>query len=154
MLVLSAAAVIVATMATTTRGRTAAIVLVVLPWLGGGILSMVGWTEAAGQSVRASIIQAGVSQDKKWAPEYRVPIMQHYREATASVADSDIVLWPEVAIPALDDQVESFIADVESMARANSQTVLFGILERSYDRDVEGRNAEVADSMLTPAIVE
>jgi apolipoprotein N-acyltransferase len=139
MLVLSAAAVIVATMATTTQGRTTAVVLVLLPWLAGGILSMIDWTEAAGQPVRASIIQAGVSQDKKWAPEYRQPIMQHYREATASVADSDIVLWPEVAIPALDDQVESFIADVESMAKGSNQTVLFGILERSYERDVEGQ---------------
>jgi len=44
-----------------------------------------------------------------------------------------------VAIPALDDQVESFIAAVENDARRNGQSVLFGILERSYERSVEGR---------------
>jgi apolipoprotein N-acyltransferase len=65
--------------------------------------------------------------------------MQYYHSTTLSVADSDIVVWPEVAIPALDDQVESFIARVESDARENGQTVLFGILERSYERSVEGR---------------
>jgi apolipoprotein N-acyltransferase len=57
---------------------------------------------------------------------------------SASVADSDIVLWPEVAIPALSDQVESFIARVESDARQNGQSVLFGILERSYEESSEG----------------
>ena len=40
--------------------------------------------------------------------------MEYYLSATLSVADSDIVVWPEVAIPALDDQVESFIARIES----------------------------------------
>jgi apolipoprotein N-acyltransferase len=65
--------------------------------------------------------------------------MEYYHSTTLSVADSDIVLWPEVAIPALHDQVESFIARVESDARDNGQTVLFGILERSYERSVEGR---------------
>jgi apolipoprotein N-acyltransferase len=47
-------------------------------------------------------------------------------------------LWPEVAIPALSDQVESFIARVESDARQNGQSVLFGILERSYEESSEG----------------
>jgi apolipoprotein N-acyltransferase len=139
MLVLSAASVIVASKAATMRGRVTAIALVLLPWLAGGVLSQASWTEAAGKPIRATIVQAGVSQDKKWAREYRGPIMQHYFEATLSVADSDIVLWPEVAIPALDDQVQPFIAEVEKLARHNDQTVMFGILERSFERDVEGR---------------
>jgi apolipoprotein N-acyltransferase len=56
-----------------------------------------------------------------------------------SVADSNIVVWPEVAIPALDDQVEPFIARVENDARNNGQAVMFGILERSFERSTEGR---------------
>ncbi|MCH5373177.1 MAG: apolipoprotein N-acyltransferase [Planctomycetes bacterium] len=139
MLVVSTAAVIAASMAATRQGRIAAIVLVLLPWLGGGVLSLVEWTEPTGKPVRASIVQAGVSQDKKWAREYRAPIMEHYLAATQRVADSDIVLWPEVAIPALDDQVGPFIQELEAIAKTHGQTVLFGILERSYERDVDGR---------------
>jgi len=139
MLVLSTAAVIPLLMAAAARDRIVAITLIILPWLAGAVLTLVNWTVPTGNAVRATIVQAGFSQDKKWDRNYRGPIMAHYLGATASVADSDIVLWPEVAIPALDDQVGEFIDEVEDIARRNKQTVLFGILERSYERDVDGR---------------
>jgi len=139
MLVLSTTAVIASLMAVTSRGRIIGITAVVLPWLLGGILSLVDWTEPTGRAMRTSIVQAGISQDKKWDREYLQPIMAHYHTVTLSVGDSDLVVWPEVAIPALDDQVESFISRVEADARINRQTVLFGILRRSYERSVEGR---------------
>lgn len=139
MLILSVAAVLAAAMAATQRGRIIGVSLVVAPWLLGGLLSFVAWTEPTGQPLRASIVQAGLSQDKKWDREYLQPIMEHYLVATLSVADSDIVLWPEVAIPALNDQVVPFIDRVESEARRNGQVVVFGILERSFERSVEGR---------------
>jgi apolipoprotein N-acyltransferase len=139
MVVLSAAAVIAAALAPTAAGRITGIVVVLAPWLVGGTLLNVSWTEPVGNALRASIVQAGVSQDKKWDRDQLLPIMEYYHSTTLSVADSDIVLWPEVAIPALDDQVEPFIARVESDARENGQTVLFGILERSYERSVDGR---------------
>ena len=139
MLVLSATAVIPAVFALTPRGRIAAISIVIAPWLIGSILTLVEWTEPDGEPLRASIVQAGLSQDKKWDPDYLRPIMDHYLVATLSVADSDIVLWPEVAIPSLNDRVEPFIAQVEGEARRNGHVVLFGILERSFERSVEGR---------------
>ena len=139
MVVASTAAIIATFLAPTARARIAGLAVVIAPWVLGGILSVVDWTEPAGKAVRASIVQAGVSQDKKWDRDQLRPIMEYYHAATLSVADSDIVLWPEVAIPALNDQVESFIARVESDARENGQTVLFGILERSYERSTKGR---------------
>jgi apolipoprotein N-acyltransferase len=139
MLVLSAAAVIATAMASSARGFITGVATVLVPWLLGGILTFVDWTEPTGRPVRASIIQAGVSQDKKWDRDQLLPIMEYYLSATLSVADSDIVVWPEVAIPALNDQVESFIERVEEDARRNGQGVLFGILERSFERNTEGR---------------
>ncbi len=139
MVVLSATAVIAASLTPTPRGRVIGVAAIVTPWLLGGILSLVDWTDADGSPVRATIIQAGVSQDKKWQRDQLRPIMEHYLGATLSVPDSDIVLWPEVAIPALDDQVERFIVRIEDDARRNGQSVLFGILERSFDRSVDGR---------------
>jgi apolipoprotein N-acyltransferase len=65
--------------------------------------------------------------------------MKFYLNSTLSVADSGLIVWPEVAIPALDDQVESFIALVERDARSSGQNVLFGILERNFDRGNEER---------------
>ena len=139
MVVASTAAIIATFLAPTARARIAGLAVVIAPWVLGGILSVVDWTEPAGKAVRASIVQAGVSQDKKWDRDQLLPIMEYYHSSTLSVPESDIVLWPEVAIPALNDQVESFIARVESDARQNGNSVLFGILERSFERSVDGR---------------
>jgi len=139
MLVVSAAAIIATVRAATGRGRLIGIAAVLVPWLTGGVLALVDWTEPDGEPLRATILQAGVSQDKKWDREQLLPIMEYYHSATLSAADSDIVVWPEVAIPALQDQVESFIARVETDARMSGQTVLFGILERSFERSADGR---------------
>ena len=138
MLLLSLAGIITALMAAG-RLRLIGLVALILPWMIGGALSTIDWTEPAGDPMRVTIAQAGVSQDKKWDRTQLQPIMEYYRSATLSVPDSDIVLWPEVAIPAVDDQVESYLAVIESDARKNGQSVVFGILERSYERSVEGR---------------
>ncbi len=138
MLMFSVAA-IVTTMMAEGRMRIVALSAVVLPWLIGGLLSLPEWTGATGEPVRVSIVQAGVSQDKKWDRDQLQPIMEYYRSATLSVPESDIVLWPEVAIPATHDRVERYIDLVAREAAGNGQSVVFGILERSFERSVEGR---------------
>ena len=139
MVVLSASALIATVLAKSPGGRILGGACVLLPWFVGVMLSSVAWAEPTGSPMRVSIVQAGVSQDKKWDRDHLLPIMQFYQRTTLSVADSDIVLWPEVAIPALNDQVEPFIARVEADARRNGQTVLLGILERSFERSADGR---------------
>jgi apolipoprotein N-acyltransferase len=123
-------------MAILSRGRLRAVSVVACtaPWFIGALLQPIEWTEPAGDPMRATIVQAGVSQDKKWDRDQLQPIMQFYYSSTINVPDSEIVLWPEVAIPSLDDYVESFIAIVASEAERRGQNVLFGILERDDDR--------------------
>ncbi len=137
MLMLSLSAVVAAILGTG-RARLLATATVVLPWVFGAVVSAVDWTEASGEPMRVSIVQAGVSQDKKWDRSQLRPIMEFYRSSTLSVADSEIVVWPEVAIPSVDDRVGHYLDLVESEARQNGQSVVFGILERSYERSAEG----------------
>ncbi|NNF40428.1 MAG: apolipoprotein N-acyltransferase [Woeseiaceae bacterium] len=117
--------------------RVAALALVLLPWLLGGSLTRTDWTEPQGAPMRASIVQAGVSQDKKWERDQLRPIMEFYRRSTLSVPDSEIVVWPEVAIPALQDQVGDYIDTIERDIGDDSRTVLFGILERRFEQGNE-----------------
>jgi len=138
MLMLSMTAVVVAVMGAG-RERLIAVAAIFLPWVIGGLLLFVDWTEPDGDTMRATVVQAGVSQDKKWDRDQLRPIMEFYRSSTKTVPDSDIVVWPEVAIPALSDQVDRFIGVVESEAYRNEQSLVFGILERSFERSVEGR---------------
>jgi apolipoprotein N-acyltransferase len=54
-----------------------------------------------------------------------------------SVPESRVVVWPEVAVPALDTQIEPYLRLIEGDARRNRQTVLLGILEASFERSDE-----------------
>ena len=138
MLMISATALLVALLSTG-RLRVAALTVTALPWLAGAGLQTREWTEPAGAPFTSTIVQAGVSQDKKWQPDQLLPIMQFYARSTAAVPDSDIVVWPEVAIPSVDDRVGTFISAMEQAARRAGQSVLFGILERGSEGDAAGR---------------
>ena len=49
--------------------------------------------------------------------------------------DSDIVVWPEVAVPALIDQVQSYVDVLQAYSRAYDQTIVLGVLERVSQSD-------------------
>ena len=138
MLLFSTTAILV-TILTTGKERMIAAPLIVLPWIVGGLLSIVDWTEAYGEPLRTTIIQGGISQDLKWLPEQRQTTLDFYRSATLQVPDSQLVVWPEVAIPARDDQVKNYLDIVDRDAKRNSQSVLLGILEYSGDRKGQPR---------------
>jgi apolipoprotein N-acyltransferase len=137
MLMISTTAIIVVLLSNGVQ-RLIGLSVVVLPWLLGGMLLLVDWTEPDGGSIRATIVQAGVSQDKKWDRDNLQPIMEFYRKSTLSVPASEIIVWPEVAIPALNDQVDNYINLVERDLRRGKQSVVFGILERSFEQTAEG----------------
>lgn len=136
MLVVSVAAILVA-LVTRQRQRVIAIGIVLLPSLLGGMLKLVDWTEPSGSPVTATLIQGGISQDRKWLAEQFQPTLDFYRNASRKVPNSDIVIWPEVAIPSVDDRVDDYINTLESDARISGQTILFGILERETERTIK-----------------
>ena len=133
MAMLATTAILVAIMADG-RQRGIALAIVVLPLLCGGILKAIDWTEPRGNAVTSTIVQAGVSQAEKWLPERLRPTLEFYRDATARAADSELVVWPEVAIPAVDDRVESYLQALQADTRNTARSIVFGILERVESR--------------------
>jgi apolipoprotein N-acyltransferase len=128
MTVLSTTAVLVAIM-TAGRQRVIALAVLVLPLLGGGMLKAVEWTEPSGPAVRSTVVQAGISQAEKWLPERLRPTLEFYRAVTLRASDSELVVWPEVAIPSLDVRVEPYIQALQADTRGTGRSILFGILE-------------------------
>ena len=131
--VLSAAALLATLM---NRGivRQISLLFIIAPWAVGGILTLVTWTDEDGESLRATILQYGISQDQKWLRENRQRTLDYYRDGTRIARSSDIVLWPEVAVPSLSSREQAFIAQLQSDARESGQTIMFGILEDATER--------------------
>jgi apolipoprotein N-acyltransferase len=105
-------------------------------------LLKVDWTRPVGDALRTTIVQGGVSQDRKWLPEQFNKTLALYRDATLSGKDHSLIVWPEVALPATIDQVETYLGEIEERLLANDQSLLLGILERNFS------NAEIYNSVL------
>jgi len=129
MLLLSAACV-VAALGSNVAKPLLLLLLAALPWLAGLALEGRQWTQAVGEPLRTTIVQGGVPQDRKWLPEQFLPTLNLYSNSLPAHANSDLVVWPEVAIPASIDQVPEFLEMLDVSAARAGQTLLLGILER------------------------
>jgi apolipoprotein N-acyltransferase len=105
-------------------------IVALLPWITGFAIEDIEWTEETGPAVRTTIVQGSITQDQKWLPEQFRPTLALYRASLASNAESQIIVWPEVAIPSLLHYVEDYVDILQADLRTNEQTLLFGILER------------------------
>lgn len=115
------------------RSRRIGIVLTLLPWLVGAGLQQIDWVHATGPARTATIVQGGISQDRKWLPEQRPLTLELYRQSLGAHSGSDLVVWPEVALPYTIDQVEPYLVALQSELEITGQTLLLGILERDGD---------------------
>ena len=68
-------------------------------WAGGGLLGTIAWTQRA-QSRAVAIVQGNLPQETKWTLEGWRTALARYEELSAPAWASDIVFWPEAALPA------------------------------------------------------
>jgi len=113
--------------------RLVAATIALVPWLAGALIGNIEWTDKAGPAMRVTIVQGGISQDRKWLPEQFTPTLNLYRESISANPDSDLIIWPEVALPAAIDQIEGYIEQLQSDISERGQTLLFGVLERDAE---------------------
>ena len=113
----------------TDQRRVAAFVLVLIPWTIGGLLSTASWTAPSGPSQQVTIVQGGISQDRKWLREEFEPTLALYRRALLNAERSSLVVWPEVAIPAVMSTVEAYLEALQRDVLTRGQTLALGILE-------------------------
>ena len=109
--------------------RLAAVALIVVPWIGGFALQFESWTAPRGQATKVTIVQGGISQDRKWQPDFFMPTLNLYRNALLEAIDSRLVVWPEVAIPAVTTHVDTYLETLQRDIRIRGQTLALGILE-------------------------
>lgn len=97
-------------------------------WLGCAALTDVKWTAPAGKPLRVSLVQGDISQDIKWEPDMLSPTIELYERQTRKHWNSDLVIWPETAIPAFLRQVEPQVDALEQEARAHDTELIVGLV--------------------------
>lgn len=90
-------------------------------WTGGALLKQYSWTHAAGAPIRITLVQGNIGQERKWLPAQQQATLSLYQQLTRQHWDSNVIIWPETAIPAFFSRVrETFLEPLASEARAHA----------------------------------
>lgn len=109
----------------------------------GQLLTRVDWTEVVDSDVSVFLVQGSIEQDKKWLPENLYPTLQLYHDLTQPGLGADVIVWPEVSLPATRQQLPSFINQMHVQAEQSGSSLALGILD--YDPATEAvRNSLLA----------
>lgn len=102
--------------------------VIVCLWIGGWALQNVSWTHSIGGPVKVTMIQGNISQDQKWQPEYKNMIMKRYKDMTYQHWDSQVIIWPESAVPAFYHQVsDDYLFPLEIEAKKNNTDLVISL---------------------------
>jgi len=108
---------------------------VIALWLGGLALTYIEWVVPDGAPLRATMVQANVALRDKWDPRQRPRILERYQQLSISAPASELIIWPEAAIPAALHQIDpAYLDALREFARTRNTDVLFGVIESSDDR--------------------
>lgn len=103
-------------------------------WILGFVLKQVAWTEATGETVRVSMIQGNVSQDIKWAREMRMPTLKRYRSLSLQQKDTDLIIWPETAIPGYVHTLQAYLDEMSQQMADRDIDLLTGIFIKDQEK--------------------
>ncbi len=109
-------------------------IMLFILWGTGGYLNSIKWTHSIGEPIKVALIQGNVPQDQKWLPKNRIQTLQRYQLLTEQNWDSDIIIWPETAIPAYLSQVKSFYLDpLSAKAKAQNTDLIISLPTKEGD---------------------
>jgi len=104
---------------------------VALCWFIAIPLKYVQWTLPAGEPQQVSMVQANISQHDKWRREYRQPTLALYKGLSEPYwKSSDLVIWPEAAIPIYYQHANDFLDQMDLLASQYQSALLTGIPSR------------------------
>ena len=120
------------------RSNKSAVFLLAVVWLGGWSLQSIEWATPAGEPLDVTLVQGNISQLDKFRPETRANTMSIYEELTLENLDSDLIVWPETAVPAFYHHVaENYISDILQKTRERGVALLLGAPVKQETADSE-----------------
>lgn len=99
-----------------------------------GLSYFVDWTERTQQSKVITLVQGNIKQELKWAPENDWPTLLKYMDMSRPhYADSDLIIWPEAAIPMIEPYAVEDLAYLDKAVSMNRTALITGIIDFNVD---------------------
>lgn len=126
-------ATLVALFRVTYKTRIVIICTFFITWIALNLLNGIDWTTYKGNEVSVALIQGAIPQEIKWKPDQRQRTLDLYLSLSEQYKDSQLIIWPETAIPVLHHQAEEFIQQMADKARSQNHDYLVGIPFKDLD---------------------
>jgi apolipoprotein N-acyltransferase len=76
-----------------------ALLIVLFILIAGHTLKWADWTHLSPKPITVSVVQGNIPQSLKWDENNVLMSLKRYQELSLSLPNSDLILWPETAIP-------------------------------------------------------
>lgn len=108
--------------------------LVPLLLVSGGLFLNSRFTpELEGSPVEVALWQPVIEQSKKWKPEHRASWIDLHLNAGLP-SDASLVIWPETALPMIEDTARDALGPLDDDLRARGATLISGVLGQHNGR--------------------
>jgi apolipoprotein N-acyltransferase len=104
---------------------------IIAMWVLGGLILLVNWSHPYGTPLTVSLVQGNIPQSIKWSPEAVQPTLDRYHSLTNNHWDSNIIIWPEGAIPVPLPAASGIIDKLNQEAVDHHATLITGIPSRA-----------------------
>lgn len=111
-------------------------------WISGPALSTINWsqskvsnTEESKDELSVALIQTNIPQELKWRRSQIPKTLKLLETMSEQAWQSDVIVWPETAVPRLYDQALPFLNVMSELAKANNSNIFSGIPFRHIDRE-------------------
>lgn len=94
-------------------------------------LSSITWTKPIGKPVQVSLIQGNIAQEVKWSYNNIAPTLALYQDLSSKNWESNIIVWPEDAVPLSLQTASEYIDQISDEAKKHNSTVITGIPVRN-----------------------
>jgi len=93
------------------------------------------WTSEKNDPLEVSLIQGNIPQSHKWDPEFIHQIMTRYQDLTNQEWHSDIIVWPEAAVPIPLPYANNWLLKLAKQAREHDAILIVGALSEDDNKN-------------------
>lgn len=84
------------------------------------------WTKPSGPAMHVSLVQGNIAQEMKWDPAQIVKTLKIYKTMTEKNWGSQLIVWPEAAVPTFPQDVQQYLASLKQEAQQHQAYIVYG----------------------------
>ncbi len=101
--------------------------ILILVIISSFILDNINWTNDLDKDIDIVLVQGAIPQEQKWKPEQRQKTYEIYTNLSRPFWSSDLIIWPETAIPSLYHLADDFIIPISSKQLSSNAMFMSGV---------------------------